>query len=98
MYYRIFDCESESHITALSNLESKTAIKKEMEPLLSESLSSQDVKDLSSLSWDGYVDKLKEVGYLVESQPMPFEVGDILSLDDWMDLEDYEDDDYYNIY
>lgn len=100
MYYRIFDQESETYVTAAYNGESKSALKREVSDMLSSELSDEDLKDLESLPWDKYTAKLKMHGLVIEEGITPFNIeesgsGNVFpdnDLDDWDDLDD--DDDY----
>lgn len=95
MYYRIFDEESVSFIPTVYNSESKSDIKKEIESLLREDLSHDDVSDVVGLKWDQFVVKLKDFGFTVEQQPTPFPVEDNQSAA-WEDYNDrYDEADRY---
>lgn len=96
MYYKIFDEETNSYLPQVYNEEDKKVIKASMEWVLKGDLSHEDVKTICSLKWDQFVCKLKDLGYIVEQQVTPFELGSLESETAWNEfLEDeHEDVDY----
>lgn len=99
MFYRILDKSSQTYLSMLYNLESKTDIKEEMKNVLLGDISLDDMNDITKLSWDVYKNKLEDMGYEIECQPTPFEQepnNSGMSWEEYLEEESQDDNDYWD--
>jgi hypothetical protein len=92
MYYRILEEDGKLYSPFGYNSSSQKEFKKDVEHLLTESLSYMDVVQTLELKWDVFKKKMKSYGFIIQESVTTFEPIDT---DDWSfdddDVFDYED-------
>ena len=96
MYYRILEEDLNSYSPFGYNENSRENFKKDVEHLLMESLSFNDVTEVSKLKFDQYRAKLRSYGLIIEESSVPFESIDSIgwSFDDDDDMFGEYSEDY----